>query len=415
MKILWITNIELPEATQLLTGSGDIKATGGWLLGAAEALVNSEREVELFIATVSRKVKQLTFLEGKKIKYFLLPYGKGNRRPNSEYERYWRLIKQKVEPNVVHIHGTEFSHGYAYMLACGSENVVISIQGMTSAYANYYYYGMTRNDIFGNLTIRDIIKGSILSGQRDFIKRSEYEILMLKHTKHIIGRTSWDRARTWAINPKAHYYFCNEILRADFYNGDLWCYDKCVKHSIFLTQAGYPIKGFHQMLKAMPIILRFYPDAQIRVAGKDITKSTTFFEKLCMTGYGLYIKRLIKKMHLEKKVFFTGSLNGEQMKNEYIKANVFVCPSTIENSPNSLGEAQILGTPCVASYVGGIPDMMKGQENGLYRFEEVEMLAQRVCEVFSNPTPNPLIENARQRHSIKKNICRLFEIYDVIS
>lgn len=65
------------------------------------------------------------------------------------------------------------------------------------------------------------------------------------------------------------------------------------------------------------------------------------------------------------------------MKQEYLNANVFICPSSLENSPNSLGEAQILGTPCLASYVGGIPDMMFGNEGYLYRFEEIEMLAER--------------------------------------
>ena len=58
---------------------------------------------------------------------------------------------------------------------------------------------------------------------------------------------------------------------------------------------------------------------------------------------------------LEDKVSFLGPLNAEQMKAEYLRSNVFLCPSSIENSPNSLGEAQMLGVPCVASYVGGIP------------------------------------------------------------
>lgn len=35
MKILWITNILLPEANQLLTGMGELRASGGWLVGAA--------------------------------------------------------------------------------------------------------------------------------------------------------------------------------------------------------------------------------------------------------------------------------------------------------------------------------------------------------------------------------------------
>lgn len=410
MKILWITNILFPEAEQLLNGAGELKATGGWMLGAANALLQN-KEVKLTVASVSTKVHKLTKLEGHDILYYILPMGKGNMNFNMEYCKYWQQVNNDVNPDVVHIHGTECSHGYAYMSACSCDNVVISIQGLTSAYY-YYHYGMTKKDIYRNLTFRDIIRGSILSGQKQFKQRAAYEIEMIKNAKHIIGRTSWDKARVWAINPNAEYHFCNETLRSDFYDGSRWIYNKCYKHSIFLSQAGYPIKGLHQVLKAMPFILRHYPDTSIRIAGADITKSSTLSEKLRLSGYGRYIKRLINKNALEDKVTFTGSLNGEQMKQEYLRTNVFVCPSTIENSPNSLGEAQILGTPCIASYVGGIPDMMKENEENLYRFEEVEMLAEKVCRVFADAEKQvDMHVIAAERHSSKLNCGILLSIY----
>ena len=69
----------------------------------------------------------------------------------------------------------------------------------------------------------------------------------------------------------------------------------------------------------------------------------------------------------------------------YLQSHVFVCPSFIENSPNSVGEAQLLGIPCIASFVGGVSDMVVDGETGLlYRFEEVEMLAAAVCRIFTD-------------------------------
>lgn len=414
MKVLWITNILFPEAEQLLTGSGELKASGGWMLGAANALLRNKK-VKLTVASVSTKVHKLTKLEGHDILYYILPMGKGNMDFNMDYCKYWQQVNNDVNPDVVHIHGTEYSHGYAYMMACDCNNVVISIQGLTSAYYPYYYFGMTKKDIYMNMTFRDMIRGSILKGQNQFKQRAAYEIEMIKKTRHIIGRTSWDKSRVWAINPNAEYHFCNETLRPDFYDGSRWMYNQCDKHSIFISQAGYPIKGLHQVLKAMPFILRHFPDTKIRVAGGDITKSVTLLDKLRLSTYGKYIKNLIKKYNLDGKVIFTGNLNGEQMKQEYLRANVFVCPSTIENSPNSLGEAQILGTPCVASYVGGIMDMMKGNETNLYRFEEVEMLAEKVCRVFINEVNQIDIRDiAVQRHDPIKNSEQLYSIYKSI-
>lgn len=415
MKILWITNILFPEAEYLLRKDGELKASGGWMLGAANALLKCH-DVKLFVASVSRNVSKLTRLEGEKITYYVLPLGKGNLKINMEYITNWQVVENEVKPDVVHIHGTEYSHGHAYMKACGSKNVVISIQGLTSAYYYYYYYGMTIQDIYSCLTIRDLIKGTILNGQKSFKKRGEIEKEMISMCKHIIGRTSWDRARIWAINPDSKYYFCNETLRIEFYEGSQWDYSQCKKHSIFLSQAGYPIKGLHQVLKAMPLILRHYPDTIIRVAGHDITqKKGSIFDKLKLTGYGLYIKRLINKYGLQEKVIFTGNLNAAEMKREYLSSNVFICPSTIENSPNSLGEAQILGVPCIASYVGGVPDMMKENEDNLYRFEEVEMLAEKVCNLFANGNNQiSMINEAQNRHHPEINCKQLYGIYQEI-
>lgn len=415
MVVLWITNILFPEVKELLmTGSGELKASGGWMLGAANALLKRE-DVKLYVASVSSLVCELTKIAGKEITYYVLPMGKGNQDFNMDYCPYWEQIKKDIKPDVVHIHGTEYSHGYAYIKACGSENVVLSIQGLSSACSKFYLNGMSKKDVYSNLTVHDLIRGTVIHRQKLFKKRSLYEIEMIKMAGNIIGRTSWDRSHVWAINPNAKYHFCNETLRPEFYCGDRWNYEKCEKYSIFLSQAGYPIKGFHQLLKAMPLILRHYPDTTIRVAGSDITKSSTINDKIRFSGYGKYIKHLIKSNKLEERVSFVGTLNGDRMKQEYLRANVFVCPSTIDNSPNSLGEAQILGTPCVASYVGGIPDMMRGNETNLYRFEEIEMLAEIVCRVFAHSEEQANMRDiAIFRHNPDKNSARLFEIYNRI-
>ena len=416
MRVLWITNILFPEVNEILSGSNELKASGGWMLGAAKGLL-SHNDIEVYGATVSSAVKVLTKLEGKYITYFIIPLGKGNLKKNSEYRSYWQQINSEIKPEITHIHGTEYSHGYEYMQACGNKNVVISIQGMKSAYYHHYCGGITKYDILKNVTIRDLFRGGIIKGQYRFKESAIYEFEMLRHTKHIIGRTSWDRARTWAINPNAKYHFCNETLREEFYNGEVWDYNNCIKHSIFLSQANYPIKGLHQILKAMPLILRDYPDTIIRVAGRDITKLSNLKDFLHLSGYGRYIKSLIKRLNLGSKIIFCGELNATEMKTEYLSSNVFVCPSSIENSPNSLGEAQLLGVPCVASYVGGIPDMMKGKEDNLYRFEEFEMMAYRICQIFARQeSPDMEVRRiALDRHESSLNSSNLYNIYhDII-
>lgn len=403
-----------PEAERLLTGKGELKGTGGWVIGAAESLLNSDSEIELHVASVSQLVKELTILSGERITYYIIPYGKGNIKYNSEYEKYWYQITKHVHPDLVHIHGTEYSHGLAYLNVCGSDKVVVSLQGVKSAIAPFYCAGLTKAQVYLNTTFRDVIRGNIYSQQRRFYQSGEIEKEILRKVKHIIGRTSWDKAHAWAINPEAQYHFCNETLRSEFYDGSIWEYDKCEKHTIFLSQAGYPLKGLHQVLHAMPLVLRLYPEAKIKVAGADITRYSTIIDKLRISGYGKLIRGMIHHMHLENHIEFLGPLNAHQMKLAYLSSNVFVCPSSIENSPNSLGEAQLLGVPCVAAYVGGVPDMMRGDEEFLYRFEEVEMLAEIICKIFADSKTkkyNSAIQIASERHNAKKNVSQLMHIY----
>ncbi len=114
---------------------------------------------------------------------------------------------------------------------------------------------------------------------------------------------------------------------------------------------------------------------------------------------------------------FTGSLREDQMIAEYLNAHLFICPSSIENSPNSLGEAQLLGVPVIASYVGGVPDMVTHGETGLlYRFEEVEMLAEGIRNLFMNMAlalslSKKGISASEQRHQPTSNLQQMIKIY----
>ena len=117
---------------------------------------------------------------------------------------------------------------------------------------------------------------------------------------------------------------------------------------------------------------------------------------------------------------FTGPLGDEAMAEEFRKAHICVIPSAIENSPNSLGEAQIMGTPCVASFVGGVPDMITDNVTGLlYRFDDHVLLAYKIIELFNddelarNISKNGILV-ASERHNKTTIVSRMLEIYQTI-
>ena len=182
-----------------------------------------------------------------------------------------------------------------------------------------------------------------------------------------------------------------------------------------MSNSGSPLKGAHQVLKALPIILQQYPDTVVNFCGSSVM-SKDVKNILRFQGYHLYLRRLVKRLHLQNNVHFLGSLSEEQMKQQFLDANVYVMPSAIENSPNSLCEAQILGIPVVASYCGGAPTLLREEETGyFYRYEEYEMLAQIIIRLFNRKDFKNLSAKERKaalaRHDRKKNAKELAKIY----
>ena len=415
MKVLWITNILFPDVCGKLGLAAPV--TGGWMMASARELLGLGAGVELAVATLHGREYRKDVIGG--VAYYCLPFDVYKPGYDRGQEEWWRKVAADFNPDVVHIHGTEFPHGLAYMRGVGAGNVVVSIQGLVGAYAKYSLGQIPVSELKRCLTIYDVLKGHLLRMPETMAKAGELENEYLRMARHVIGRTSWDRDHVWAVNPKLNYHFCNETLRPPFYSAR-WSLSACERHSIFLSQAHKPIKGIHKVVEALPYIAREFPDVKVYVAGNDFTKRQTIKDRLRFGTYANYVLCLMESLGVRGRFVFTGLLDAQQMADRYKATHVFVCPSSIENSPNSLGEAQLVGAPVVASYVGGVPDMVESGNTGLlYRFEEHEMLARSVCSIFRNDAFAERLsasgrEAALARHDKHKNAMRTLEIYNEI-
>jgi glycosyltransferase involved in cell wall biosynthesis len=386
------------------------------MLSLAESITRSS-EIQLSVCTTYHGTDILK-LEEKGITYYLIP----RKRPNSIYDKslevFWPGILNEFNPDLVHIHGTEYAHALACMNSCPKQKYVISIQGLINASSEFFLAGLRTLEILRHVTLHDLIKmETLISEKKKFEKRGQLEAEYLNRTRHIIGRTDWDYAHTKIINPRIDYHMCHETLRSGFYSANKWDLTEKKDFTIFLSQAAYPLKGLHQAIKALALVKKRYPMAHLRVAGLDITKSRNFKEKLKIGGYASFIKSLIKKLDLRSDISFTGILREDEMISEFRKSHVFVCPSSIENSSNSIAEAQLLGTPCVAAFVGGIPSLIKHGDSGmLYRFDDHIMLAYHIMKIFDDEKlalrlSQHSIEIAEKRHNRDDISKHMLEIY----
>ena len=114
-------------------------------------------------------------------------------------------------------------------------------------------------------------------------------------------------------------------------------------------------------------------------------------------------------------------LDAQGVADRLKKTHVFVVPSAVENSPNSLAEAMIMGAPCIGAYTGGVPDML---ENGacsfLYPFLEDAMLAEYIRRLFSADEialkfSAAARDSASKRHDRSKIAKQMLDIYSAVS
>lgn len=411
MKILWLGSIMLPRIAE--AEHCEAAVHNGWLIQLAD-MVSSRSDTELLYLFPGDRERRG---QCGALAYVGLPE-KLRRRNEEAYIRQLVTILQEEKPDVMHIWGTEFGHSHPFMQAAvraGMQaRVVVSIQGLLSVYAKDYTAFLPQT-VVNSHTLNSLVRGNIRSGQRCFERGGLREVALLQRAHHVIGRTDWDRAAVWAINPSAEYHHNYETLREPFYSG-VWCYEHCEKYSIFCSQSHYPIKGLHLMLQALALVKREYPDVVLYVGGQDVMRMP-FWR---ITPYRRHLRQMIEKLELQENIKFTGFLTAEQMKERYLHSNVFVSASSIENSSNSIGEAMLLGTPVVSSCVGGILSLMEhGKEGLLYPASEVNMLAHHICTLFANPDYASRLSVAARRRAAKThdgaaNAAQLIRIYQEI-
>lgn len=391
MKILWLVNIMIPRIGNKISVESK-HVGGGWLTGISNGLLERDN-IDLYVCSPCSNIGKNKVQKIEKHLYCCMFQEQDDHIYNTELRKKFVEILQEVNPDLIHVFGTEYPRTLSMTEAadeCGIP-LVISITGMVTPYAEKYFGSVPekyyRLNIVRSLLARMSNVSTLHEGKQDFLKRSEYEVKAIEKCKRIIGRTSWDKACTYLINCNRIYYKCNETLR-DFFYTSKWTYAACRKHSIIIPQMGYPIKGFEVFLEGLRIIKQYYPDVRVFVPGWNRFCMTDGWKKklsIWISDYDYYLYKLISKYKLWENIVFCGPLSEKDMGKKMLESNVFVLPSAIENSPNSMGEAMLLGVPTVASSVGGVQDLILDRTEGfIYPYNEPYMMAYYVMQIFSN-------------------------------
>jgi glycosyltransferase involved in cell wall biosynthesis len=362
MKVLWITNDVIKPFLPFIQGK---KSVGGtWVESLYFAFKNhSNYELAILTPVIDGNIQKVNF---DNTIYYTVPIKEAsiNFLKKDEIKNYLKQIND-FNPDIIHIHGTERNFGLITSELQHKIPVVISIQGIITGYHQYLSFSIAENSLSKFKSIKNIFfYGGIKGFKKSWKKYIPIEKKIYIENKYFIGRTLWDKSQLNSLNRNALYFHCDELLRQDFYNIN-WDIKECNRLSIFFSSAAYSIKGLHIMLKALIILKERYPNIILNVPLYSGSKKLTIKSILFGEDYNNYIFYLINKYKLEDNINFFNRLDSLEMAKQYKSNHIFVSASFIENSPNSIGEAMMVGIPIISSFVGGIGSILKDEENAL--------------------------------------------------
>ena len=395
MNVLWVTHQILPYVAKELGVNNS--GFGGWVTNMIEQL-RQVPDLNIGIAMVSDAI--IDGIEEYKIDDRLVCYVAPILPNKSINDSDRDKIIARFVPDIIHIEGNE----------CGIQNrfssvkdipVLVSLQGILSGIAPYHYGCLPIADnLFSNRN-RMMFSSWILYFRKHlrFDYRIAIETQTIQNATNIMGRTYWDRAHSYWINPAAKYYSCNRILRSLFYE-NRWYLDNAEKYSIFVGNGYSPLKGIHFVIKAMTLLKKEYPNVRLYCAGTSPIEPNK--KSIKHYGYSSVISNLIRDNHLEDNVIFMGSQLADKMVEKMLGSHIYVLPSLIENSPNTLGEAMILGMPCISAYTGGASEMAVDEVEALfYRANDYNLLAWQIKRIFDNDDLAQRLGRNARKHAMK--------------
>lgn len=384
---------------------------GGWIESVIDEL-SKKKDFSLGYAYVDNNIKKT---EHQQVTYYSLSPAKrclirdisvlfgGNYQ---EIEKtYWKSYIDQMQnvindfhPDIIHIWGSEREFG---LIAKECDiPVILHIQGIMNPYLNAFMpSGVSWEDLYRNI---NPIKG-IHARLKHYawLRHCYREREIIKSIKYYLGRTEWDKRVTHILNPTAEYYYCSEILRSVFYEEGVRNIPATLE---IVTTISSPLyKGFDLVLKTAQIMKEVMNlDFNWKVFG-NINPSYTEHK------VGISCK--------DVNVSLMGVADANQLKNEILNCTVYFHPSYIDNSPNSICEAQILGSTVIACNVGGVSSLIKDDETGyLIPANDPYQAAFLIKTLFNDECQNKNIGKkahkiASQRHNKNSIIKDLTDIY----
>jgi len=406
MKVLWFTN-----TPSNYKSDGNKYNGGGWISSLEEELKNFS-DVELGISFLMDG-EPFSVSKNGVTYYPMVPFycSKARKLLNpiqvlEDTDKHviscMMHVIEYYKPDLIHVFGSEGPFGL--IAKTSTIPVVLHYQGLvapcynaylppTVSWMSFFLQSLNPYKVLKNFWEKEIWKYMV-----------ERENTVLGNVRHVVGRTEFDYRYTQIMNPSISYHYGGEILRNSFYKD----YSRTLpdKLSIVTTISSPLYKGFDLLLKTADILKnKLNIDFEWNVYG-DIDPTP--------------IEAITCISHASVNVVLRGVATAEQLAVALVSSTVYVHTSYIDNSPNSVCEAQILGVLPIATNVGGVSSIIENGATGiLVPANDPYQLAYLINDVYRNPSKQKELElkaksMAVQRHDKDSIVHSLIETYKSI-
>jgi glycosyltransferase involved in cell wall biosynthesis len=296
-----------------------------------------------------------------------------------------RRVVEDFKPDVIEVFGSESSLGLVSTIT--DTPVILHIQGYLNPchvaylppYISKMEYSIGKRGLMHKLHTWRLFKG--------YQHQAKREAIIIKNIPYFFGRTTWDKRITRLYNPNAHYIYCNEVLRQSFYENEVReIPDKLI---LVTTISQVPYKGYDTILKTAMLL-------------KDLLHLD--FEWKVYGNIDRVFERIFKINPNDVNIHLMGHRPANEVSDSLLNCTAYIHPSYIDNSPNAVCEAQILGCTVIASNVGGIPSLIDEGETGyMVPTNDPYQLAYEITELYHHPELNKKIGEQARIAALKRH------------
>lgn len=405
MKVLWFCSTPPGFKGALNSYNGE-----GWV----DSLFNSIKILNVNIAiSFINDSDDIKILQDNTL-YYPLPINKGKYKylnkiatiKEKQIKKYMLRAIEDFNPDVIQVFGTENLFGIISQVT--SRPVVIHMQGFVGPYFNAFFppnFSLNNVLLSSFFNLNKIISHYRL--YRNFKLPIQRELDIFQSCNYFMGRTDWDLNLVSLLSNNADYFICNEVLRSPFYNSRKWELKSTREKIIITTTISHPLyKGFDLILKTAKLLKEHSKiEFEWNVYGNPEVECNEKITNIKST---------------EVNVINRGIVNCESLIENLLNSDFYVHSSYIDNSPNSICEAQMLGLPVISTNVGGISSLIENEYSGiLVPANDPYHLASKIISLIKDIEKTSLIsKNGREvalvRHNKNKIVSDVLKIYHKI-